>query len=121
MKQGGRDLTDQELNGILDEIGRDIFKGLEGIDAENTAAYFDDALESLVQQHGFWARGYDVEQEYNRSDLRIQAISRALWATLVIQGYAPVANESGYGKWPVYDEDAIFDETQKRAEMYDNA
>jgi hypothetical protein len=107
MKQGGRDLDNRELYEVMGKIGRDTFRGLEGIDAENTAAYFDDALESLVQQYGYQESGpYNFDNEYNRRDFRDEAIRRALWAILVIQGYAPYHAGSGYGDWSGWDEEA---------------
>jgi hypothetical protein len=113
MKQGGRDLTNKELYEFMGQIGRDTFRGLEGIDAENTAPYFDDALESLVQTYGYWERGpYNVDNEYNRRDFREEAMRRALWAILVVQGYQPSGAasldcDSQSGNWGSFDEDAV--------------
>jgi hypothetical protein len=127
MKQGGRDLTNEELYMVMGKIGRDTFRGLEGIDAENTAPYFDDALESLVQTYGYWERGpYDINNEYNRRDLRNEAIRRALWATLVIQGYTPAGADSldcdsQSGNWGSFDEEGIrqlTEFTESRREQY---
>lgn len=130
MRQGGRDLTEAELREVMTAIDEKpnkmtgqmgchhIFDGLAGIDAENTAPYFDDALESLVQQHGFWARGFDIDGEYNRKDLRTLAIARALWAILVLNGYLPVGYNMD-GNWPEYDEDVLRAETVRREEAWD--
>lgn len=116
MKQAGNDLTHDELHAVITKIeagknGQGLFStGLQGIDAENTAPLFDDALESLVQQYGYWDKDYNVDEEYNRSDFRDVAIHRALWAILVLQGYVQVG-EPGYGNWDHPDDDTLHNAT----------
>jgi hypothetical protein len=131
MRQGGQDLTERELQKAVFYIanGTSLWQGLQGIDAENTAPLFDEALESLVQQYGYWERGYNNEVEYDRDDLRQEALRRALWAVLVIHGYEPYGNVTSSGKyvtneglksprWDGFDEQRTEAETEDRARNF---
>lgn len=124
MRQGGEPLNEVELRAVMHKIedtpqGGGLFSsGLQGIDSDNMAPYFDDALESLVQQYGLWTINYNVDMEYNRRDLRDVAIHRALWAVLVCQGYAPFG-ENGYGDWSTFTDDDHHKISGKRSEAWE--
>jgi hypothetical protein len=117
MRQGGRPLKGQELqfwmsNQTIKATHQGIFYGLQGIDAENMAPYFDEALESLVQSYG----AYVIDSaEYDRADLRDEAIRRALGAVLVVHGYVPCENM--WRKPYTFDERQIERETERRNEV----